>query len=70
MPNWTTNQLMIEGDNDQIKALLSFIKGDDEVIDFNKIILMPEILKNTVSSACTIDGKQVNSCYEDNSIAD
>ncbi len=31
---------------------------------------MPEILKNTVSGACTIDGKQVNSWYEDYSIAD
>ena len=70
MPNWTTNQLIIEGDKDQVKALLSFIKGDDEVIDFNKIIPMPEILKNTASGWCTVDGKQVNSWYEDSSIAD
>ena len=69
MPNWTTNQLIIEGTNDQIKELLSFIKGADEVIDFNKIVPMPEILKNAASGGCTIDGKYVASWYEDTSIS-
>lgn len=69
MPNWTSNQLIIEGDKNQMKAVLDFIKGENGVIDFNKIIPMPEILRNTVSGACTIDGQQVNSWYEDTSIA-
>jgi len=70
MPNWTTNQLIIEGAGEKIRELLALIKGDDEVIDFHKIIPMPDILKNTVSGSCTIDGRQVTSWYEDNSIAD
>jgi hypothetical protein len=69
MPNWTTNQLLLTGDKDRIKELLDFIKGDDEVIDFNNIIPMPDILKNTTSGACTIDGQEVTSWYEDTSIA-
>jgi hypothetical protein len=70
MPNWTTNQLIIEGDKDKIRELLDFIKGENGVIDFNKIIPMLEILKNTASGGCTIDGKQVTSWYEDASITD
>lgn len=55
MPNHVTNKLTICGDENKIKECLSAIKGvwidypkeNNRRIDFNKIIPMPEEIKNT-----------------------
>lgn len=55
MPNHVTNRLTIIGDENKIKECLNAIKGvwkdypedDNRRIDFNKIIPMPEEIKNT-----------------------
>lgn len=39
------NQLHLSGERDRIETLLAMIRGDDSVIDFNKIIPMPEPLR-------------------------
>lgn len=55
MPNYITNRLVINGDNDKVKQVIDFLKstndkGEDVAIDFNKIIPMPESLKVESSS--------------------
>ncbi|HEX4283685.1 MAG TPA: hypothetical protein VHZ28_01245 [Terracidiphilus sp.] len=70
MPNWTSNQLIIEGDRAKVIAAAQFIKSDQRVIDFDKIIPMPDILKNTGSGNTTIDGRNVEVWFQDNSIED
>ncbi len=49
MPNWISTKIKFSGDEKQISAVLSKIKGDKEIagggypwIDFNKLIPMPE----------------------------
>lgn len=49
MPNWVTNRLIVSGNDKDIKQLFNNIKGDEaeQLIDFNKIIPMPESLDIT-----------------------
>jgi hypothetical protein len=63
MPNWTHNFMRVEGDEKDIRAFLDAIKWQDELFDFNRIIPMPELLKNTGSGFMKIDGEKVNSWY-------
>jgi hypothetical protein len=42
MPNWVTNYVDIAADN--IEEIIDYIKGEDRVFDFDKIIPMPECL--------------------------
>lgn len=50
MPNHVQNRLKIVGKKEQIEEVLNAIKGDNEVIDFNKIIPMPSELDIPSSS--------------------
>jgi hypothetical protein len=63
MPNWTSNRIYAEGSPEQISEFLDKIKGDNGVLDFNRIIPMPELLKNTGSGSSTIHGKRVSEWY-------
>ena len=45
IPDCVINQLHLSGERDRIEKLLAMIRGDDSVIDFNKIIPMPEPLR-------------------------
>lgn len=66
MPNWTTNLLTITGESGAIRQCLDAIKGDapaDEKdktsdIDFEKIIPMPAIVRNTGSGARVFEGDE------------
>lgn len=61
MPNFVTNLVTFEGDENEIKALLESIKADDGKygsIDFNKIIPMPESL-NIECGSSTDRGKKM-----------
>lgn len=42
MPNHVTNKIEFYGEKENIKRVLDIINGEDECIDFNKIIPMPE----------------------------
>lgn len=44
MPNYTMTEMSFTGDPERIKELREMIRTDDAVIDFNKIIHMPESL--------------------------
>lgn len=44
MPNHIMNRLRLEGDQKRIDELLKSVKGKDSVLDFNRIIPMPESL--------------------------
>ncbi|GAA4825481.1 hypothetical protein [Algivirga pacifica] len=44
MPNNITNRLEIKGTDDQLSEVLEAINGEQGIIDFNKIIRMPESL--------------------------
>lgn len=64
MPNHITNRLIIEGDELEVAKVFDFLKSDkpDEngefvLVDFNKIVPMPESLDVESSSEGT-DGKQ------------
>lgn len=65
MPNWTSNTIYAEGSPEQISEFLEKIRGENGVLDFNTVIPMPELLKNTGSGSCTIDGQSVRSWYID-----
>ena len=42
MPNHVTNKIEFYGEQDSINKALELIRGDDECIDFNKIVPMPD----------------------------
>lgn len=44
MPNWTHNVVTITGDAKTIAEIKNFVKSDDSVFDFGKIIPIPESL--------------------------
>lgn len=50
MPNHVQNRLKIVGKKEQVEEVLNAIKGDNEVIDFNKIVPMPKELDIESSS--------------------
>ena len=47
MPNHVTNKIEFYGDQENIKKVLELIKGEEEYIDFNKIVPMPKTLHLT-----------------------
>lgn len=57
MPNWVCNRLTLKGESARIREVLEAIKPDDKgsegVIDFNKIVPMPEELN--IESGSTTD---------------
>jgi hypothetical protein len=63
MPNWTSNRLYIEGNPSDIREFLDAIRSQDQLFDFNRIIPMPELLRETATGHCFIDGKPVTSWY-------
>ena len=48
MPNWVIGKVKIKGDENSIKELVDFVKSDENVFDFNKIVPMPKELETTV----------------------
>jgi hypothetical protein len=46
MPNWVYNTITIEGTPEQVKEIAEYVKSDDSVFDFNKIIPAPEGCEN------------------------
>ena len=46
MPNWVVNKVTFIGNQDKIEKILEQIKGKDALIDFNKIIRMPDYIYN------------------------
>ena len=44
MPNWVMNEVTVEGEEDKVKELFSFIKSKETAFDFNILIPMPESL--------------------------
>ncbi len=44
MPNHIMNQLHLSGNQERIDELLQSVKGEESVLDFNRIIPMPESL--------------------------
>ncbi len=44
MPNHVMNRLHLSGEKSRIDELLKSVKGEDSVLDFNRIIPMPETL--------------------------
>jgi hypothetical protein len=63
MPNWTTNRIHAEGSPAQISEFLEAIRGENGVLDFHRIIPMPELLKRTASGGRIIDGQYVSEWY-------
>jgi hypothetical protein len=49
MPNYVQSVLVIEGHESHLRPFLDFVKSEDEVFDFSKIIPMPVELKGTRS---------------------
>lgn len=47
MPNWVRNRIEFSGKQEDINKVLSFIKGNNDDFDFNKLIPMPESLNLT-----------------------
>lgn len=57
MPNYVANILTVLGSKEQVAKVIEFVKGDERVFDFNKILLMPESL-NIDSSSAGDDGME------------
>lgn len=59
MPNHVTTNLIITGTKDELTILRKTIivqEKEGNYFDFNKIIPMPILLKNTGSGHCNFDG--------------
>ena len=80
MPNWVTNKLFIAAEGERWQEILDFIKGDSPecLIDFNKIIPMPEDLdiENSNIGKCGMDyldylnNLDIPECKRDRNIVD
>lgn len=42
MPNYVANRVVLVGSDETIKKVIAFVKSDESVFDFNKIVPMPE----------------------------
>ncbi len=51
MPNWTSNNVLFVGKENQLKKLQTMLKSDDNEFDFNNIIPIPNELTDTVSGS-------------------
>lgn len=56
MPNWTHNTIRISGKPADIRAFLEAVKWEDALFDFNRLIPMPAILRQTCSGSRHFDG--------------
>ena len=68
MPNHVTHRLQISGPAEKIKAFKEAflsIEEDSVMLDFERIIPMPEIISKTVSGYTIIDGQTVSSWIEE-----
>jgi hypothetical protein len=71
MPNHVTNILKVSGTNYTITRMLDVIRGETtdpdypNVIDFNKIVPMPDLLSHIGSGRTTIDGVVYDQWYFD-----
>ena len=65
MPDWFTNQLIIECDLEQQPKLLSQIGTKKNPLDFYKILPCPKVLEKVSTGGNTIDGKQVKQWIKD-----
>ena len=60
MPNWITNHLTINADEQIVSQILSEIKSDKSDFDFNKIRPIPEELINTTAPTRIISDTEYN----------
>ena len=44
MPNWCSNCLSIEGDPNTLKEIISLVKTEKNVFDFERIVPMPDYI--------------------------
>ena len=49
MPNWCSNRVQVFGDDKEIKAWKDLVESKESKFDFNKILPMPEELRDTKS---------------------
>jgi len=73
MPNWMENKVHVTGEEIEINRLIEFVKSGYGVFDFNKIVPMPDTIKNINCGSKIINGVIVNHWveqdFEDKSIA-
>lgn len=65
MPSWTENEIRVEGKTDKLRAFLDAVKGDEQPLDFRRIIPRPAILDRAISGGNTIDGVRVDTWMQD-----
>jgi|AntRauMFilla1563_2_1112583.scaffolds.fasta_scaffold01064_10 hypothetical protein len=58
MPNYITNILTLKGSDEKIKEVVESIQSEERVIDFNKIIELPDELKGTSAPTTIISQKK------------
>ena len=58
MPNWTSNDVTIKGEAEQLNELLSVIQNNDETIRLININPVPEIFSGLQSGSRNINGKK------------
>lgn len=68
MPNHVSNRLTIEGDSGLVVTIMHEIRGTEinQFIDFNRIIPMPDVLKDTGSGSTIIEGQRLSTWWTDN----
>jgi hypothetical protein len=63
MPNHITNIIKIIGDSKTVAEVIESIKGEERAIDFNKICIMPEELKNTISPSRIVSEEEYEKAF-------
>jgi hypothetical protein len=70
MPNWTANIIRAEGAASDIQGFLKAIRGPEQILDFDRLVPMPEILRHTISGRRDFDGKTYDAWFVENPDAD
>lgn len=59
MPNHVTNKVLVTGSRERLDAFIEYVKEDDAPFSLNKIVPMPQILRETESGSRQHEGERV-----------
>ena len=69
MPNYCMNKLELVGDQKEVAQLLKWVKGPDNAFDFQRIIPMPESIKDTERGSISFASEAVCLYLQDKTVS-
>lgn len=65
MPNHTANNFSVFGPKDDVLRFVAQAKGADSELDFNKLVPIPELLRNTTMPTRIMSQKEIDDVWAD-----